>query len=74
MQELHGSVGPRKFMIAKSGDTESLPRAYTCFNKLDLPEYSDFCTARVGSYYSLIGIKGLVHETYIVLQLGSFQY
>uniref|UniRef100_A0A914CD15 HECT-type E3 ubiquitin transferase n=3 Tax=Acrobeloides nanus TaxID=290746 RepID=A0A914CD15_9BILA len=36
---LRGSNGPRKFTIEKWGHEESLPRAHTCFNRLDLPAY-----------------------------------
>ncbi|XP_005106125.1 E3 ubiquitin-protein ligase HECW2 [Aplysia californica] len=37
---LRGSNGPRKFCIEKWGKVTSLPRAHTCFNRLDLPPYS----------------------------------
>ncbi|XP_046390125.1 E3 ubiquitin-protein ligase HECW2-like [Ischnura elegans] len=36
---LRGSTGPRKFCIEKWGKPDSLPRAHTCFNRLDLPPY-----------------------------------
>ncbi|KOC65184.1 E3 ubiquitin-protein ligase HECW2 [Habropoda laboriosa] len=36
---LRGSTGPRKFCIEKWGRPNSLPRAHTCFNRLDLPPY-----------------------------------
>ncbi|CAH1994341.1 unnamed protein product [Acanthoscelides obtectus] len=36
---LRGSVGPRKFCVEKWGRPNSLPRAHTCFNRLDLPPY-----------------------------------
>ncbi|KAB7502377.1 E3 ubiquitin-protein ligase HECW2 [Armadillidium nasatum] len=36
---LRGSNGPRKFCIEKWGKPSSLPRAHTCFNRLDLPPY-----------------------------------
>ncbi|XP_075237322.1 hecw ubiquitin protein ligase isoform X2 [Lycorma delicatula] len=36
---LRGSTGPRKFSIEKWGKPNSLPRAHTCFNRLDLPPY-----------------------------------
>lgn len=39
---LRGSNGPRKFCIERWGTRESLPRAHTCFNRLDLPPYSSF--------------------------------
>lgn len=37
---LRGSTGPRKFCIEKWGKTNALPRAHTCFNRLDLPPYA----------------------------------
>ncbi|KAL7745323.1 hypothetical protein ACLKA6_015344 [Drosophila palustris] len=36
---LRGSTGPRRFCIEKWGKPNSLPRAHTCFNRLDLPPY-----------------------------------
>uniref|UniRef100_A0A915BKB0 E3 ubiquitin-protein ligase n=1 Tax=Parascaris univalens TaxID=6257 RepID=A0A915BKB0_PARUN len=36
---LRGSNGPKKFTIEKWGSEDSLPRAHTCFNRLDLPPY-----------------------------------
>ncbi|XP_065060296.1 E3 ubiquitin-protein ligase NEDD4-like isoform X2 [Rhopilema esculentum] len=40
--ELYGSNGPQKFTIERWGDTHSLPRAHTCFNRLDLPPYTSY--------------------------------
>jgi len=38
---LVGMRGPQKFSIHRAGgSTERLPTAHTCFNQLDLPEYS----------------------------------
>lgn len=39
---LRGSIGPRKFCIEKWGKPNSLPRAHTCFNRLDLPPYPTY--------------------------------
>ncbi|XP_060064691.1 E3 ubiquitin-protein ligase HECW2-like [Ylistrum balloti] len=39
---LRGSNGPRKFCIEKWSRITSLPRAHTCFNRLDLPSYTSF--------------------------------
>jgi hypothetical protein len=39
---LRGSNGPRRFCIEKWGRISSLPRAHTCFNRLDLPPYTSF--------------------------------
>ncbi|CAI4230788.1 unnamed protein product [Auanema sp. JU1783] len=36
---LRGSNGLKRFTIEKWGDELSLPRAHTCFNRLDLPSY-----------------------------------
>lgn len=36
---LRGSTGPRRFCIERWGRVDSLPRAHTCFNRLDLPPY-----------------------------------
>ncbi|XP_078488534.1 E3 ubiquitin-protein ligase NEDD4-like [Ciona intestinalis] len=40
--ELWGSNGPQLFTIEKWGTPEKLPRAHTCFNRLDLPPYKSF--------------------------------
>ena len=40
--ELQGSNGPQKFTIERWGTTDKLPRAHTCFNRLDLPPYTSF--------------------------------
>ncbi|PPQ70016.1 hypothetical protein CVT26_013304 [Gymnopilus dilepis] len=41
-KDLQGSDGPRRFTIEKSGDPSGLPRSHTCFNRLDLPPYTDY--------------------------------
>uniref|UniRef100_A0A914GXI2 HECT-type E3 ubiquitin transferase n=1 Tax=Globodera rostochiensis TaxID=31243 RepID=A0A914GXI2_GLORO len=38
---LRGSDGPKRFCIERWGAENSLPRAHTCFNRLDLPPYRD---------------------------------
>lgn len=40
--ELYGSNGPCKFGIAMRGDVIDLPRAHTCFNRIDLPPYTSY--------------------------------
>ncbi|KAG8440449.1 hypothetical protein GDO86_006267 [Hymenochirus boettgeri] len=40
--ELYGSNGPQLFTVEKWGTAEKLPRAHTCFNRLDLPPYESF--------------------------------
>lgn len=41
-KELYGSNGPQLFTIEKWGTPDSLPRAHTCFNRIDLPPYRRF--------------------------------
>ncbi|CAG9534504.1 unnamed protein product [Cercopithifilaria johnstoni] len=41
-RELYGSNGPQKFTIERWGSTDMLPRAHTCFNRIDLPPYTNF--------------------------------
>ncbi|KAM6987025.1 E3 ubiquitin-protein ligase NEDD4-like [Aplochiton taeniatus] len=40
--ELYGSNGPQLFTIEQWGTPDKLPRAHTCFNRLDLPTYDTF--------------------------------
>ncbi|XP_076139891.1 E3 ubiquitin-protein ligase NEDD4-like isoform X13 [Alosa pseudoharengus] len=40
--ELYGSNGPQLFTIEQWGTPDKLPRAHTCFNRLDLPAYDTF--------------------------------
>ncbi|KAM9839604.1 E3 ubiquitin-protein ligase HECW1 [Aulostomus maculatus] len=39
---LRGSNGLRRFCIEKWGKVTALPRAHTCFNRLDLPPYPSY--------------------------------
>lgn len=39
-KDLQGSDGPRRFTIEKAGEPTHLPKAHTCFNRLDLPPYA----------------------------------
>ena len=41
-KDLQGSDGPRKFTLERVPGSESLPKAHTCFNRLDLPDYGSF--------------------------------
>ncbi|KAJ2161410.1 hypothetical protein GGF46_001505 [Coemansia sp. RSA 552] len=43
-KDLQGSDGPRRFTIEKSGDVVALPKSHTCFNRIDLPPYTDYDT------------------------------
>jgi len=45
-KELQGSDGPRLFTIELLGGPDSLPRAHTCFNRIDLPQYRSFVELR----------------------------
>jgi len=41
--ELQGVQGVQRFSIHKAyGDTDRLPQAHTCFNQIDLPQYSSY--------------------------------
>ncbi|XP_038606125.1 E3 ubiquitin-protein ligase NEDD4 isoform X2 [Tachyglossus aculeatus] len=40
--ELYGSNGPQFFTVEQWGSPDKLPRAHTCFNRLDLPPYESF--------------------------------
>jgi len=40
-KDLQGSDGPRRFTIEKAGEMTNLPKAHTCFNRLDLPPYKN---------------------------------
>ncbi|KAI8338086.1 E3 ubiquitin-protein ligase RSP5 [Chlamydoabsidia padenii] len=41
-KDLQGSDGPRRFTIEKSGDAGGLPKAHTCFNRIDMPVYREY--------------------------------
>eukprot|EP00835_Amoeboradix_gromovi_P006009 NODE_637_length_5728_cov_0.215669.p1 type:complete len:678 gc:universal NODE_637_length_5728_cov_0.215669:3102-1069(-) len=41
-KDLQGSDGPRKFTLERVKDETALPKAHTCFNRIDLPNYSSF--------------------------------
>ncbi|GMT07506.1 hypothetical protein PENTCL1PPCAC_29680, partial [Pristionchus entomophagus] len=41
-RELYGSTGLQQFTIELWGNETQLPRAHTCFNRLDLPPYSSY--------------------------------
>ncbi|KAJ1962566.1 hypothetical protein IWQ62_003485 [Dispira parvispora] len=43
-KDLQGSDGPRRFTIEKSGEVSQLPKSHTCFNRIDLPPYTDYET------------------------------
>ncbi|KAI8891017.1 HECT-domain-containing protein [Backusella circina FSU 941] len=41
-KDLQGSDGPRRFTIEKSGEVSQLPKAHTCFNRIDMPPYKSY--------------------------------
>lgn len=41
-RDLYGSTGLQQFTIELWGNETQLPRAHTCFNRLDLPPYSSY--------------------------------
>ncbi|PHH84635.1 hypothetical protein CDD83_1622 [Cordyceps sp. RAO-2017] len=43
-KDLQGSDGPRRFTIEKAGEVVNLPKAHTCFNRIDLPPYKNMET------------------------------
>lgn len=45
-KDLQGSDGPRRFTIEKAGESTQLPKSHTCFNRVDLPPYTDYETMK----------------------------
>ncbi|KAK6461152.1 hypothetical protein DFJ63DRAFT_308085 [Scheffersomyces coipomensis] len=45
-KDLQGSDGPRRFTIEKAGESNQLPKSHTCFNRVDLPPYTDYESLR----------------------------
>ncbi|KAG1585007.1 hypothetical protein G6F48_007537 [Rhizopus delemar] len=43
-KDLQGSDGPRRFTIEKSGEVTQLPKAHTCFNRINMPPYTSYET------------------------------
>ncbi|CDS12341.1 Putative E3 ubiquitin-protein ligase [Lichtheimia ramosa] len=41
-KDLQGSDGPRRFTIEKAGEVTQLPKAHTCFNRIDMPPYKSY--------------------------------
>lgn len=41
-KDLQGSDGPRRFTIEKAGEPNQLPKSHTCFNRVDLPSYTNY--------------------------------
>uniref|UniRef100_A0A8C4F3K8 E3 ubiquitin-protein ligase n=1 Tax=Dicentrarchus labrax TaxID=13489 RepID=A0A8C4F3K8_DICLA len=56
--ELYGSNGPQLFTIEQWGTREKLPRAHTCFNRLDLPPYESFEELREKLHIAIENAQG----------------
>ncbi|XP_069767013.1 E3 ubiquitin-protein ligase NEDD4-like isoform X4 [Narcine bancroftii] len=56
--ELYGSNGPQLFTIEQWGTSEKLPRAHTCFNRLDLPPYESFEELREKLHLAIENTEG----------------
>lgn len=56
--ELWGSNGPQLFTIEKWGTPEKLPRAHTCFNRLDLPPYKSLDELRKKMHQAIENTHG----------------
>eukprot|EP00834_Sanchytrium_tribonematis_P001242 NODE_29_length_37665_cov_1.081563.p3 type:complete len:678 gc:universal NODE_29_length_37665_cov_1.081563:28230-30263(+) len=41
-KDLQGSDGPRKFTLERTDQITALPKAHTCFNRIDLPNYKSY--------------------------------
>uniref|UniRef100_A0A8C9TZK5 E3 ubiquitin-protein ligase n=1 Tax=Scleropages formosus TaxID=113540 RepID=A0A8C9TZK5_SCLFO len=56
--ELYGSNGPQLFTIEQWGTRDKLPRAHTCFNRLDLPPYESFEELREKLHFVIENAQG----------------
>ncbi|KAJ8343542.1 hypothetical protein SKAU_G00308710 [Synaphobranchus kaupii] len=56
--ELYGSNGPQLFTIEQWGTPDKLPRAHTCFNRLDLPPYKTFEELREKLHIAIENAQG----------------
>ncbi|XP_039539861.1 E3 ubiquitin-protein ligase NEDD4a isoform X1 [Pimephales promelas] len=56
--ELYGSNGPQLFTIEQWGTRDKLPRAHTCFNRLDLPPYESFDELREKMHMAIENAQG----------------
>jgi len=57
-QELYGSNGPQLFTIEKWGTAKQLPRAHTCFNRVDLPPYPTYADLRAKLLVAIENAEG----------------
>lgn len=58
-KDLQGSDGPRRFTIEKAGEPTHLPKAHTCFNRLDLPPYTSIEQLEQRLTFALENTSGL---------------
>lgn len=56
--ELYGSNGPQLFTIEQWGTRDKIPRAHTCFNRLDLPPYESFEELREKLHIAIENAQG----------------
>nr|QHH25943.1 NEDD4-like E3 ubiquitin-protein ligase [Dugesia japonica] len=61
-RELMGSNGPQKFCIEKIGKESWLPRSHTCFNRLDLPPYTNYEQMKEKLTYAIMETEGFGQE------------
>jgi E3 ubiquitin-protein ligase NEDD4 len=61
-RELHGSDGPRRFTVERTGSVDSLPKSHTCFNRLDLPAYSSYAQLHSKLTYAIEETVGFATE------------
>lgn len=57
-KELYGSNGPQLFTIERWGTPENFPRAHTCFNRLDLPQYESYANLKDKLVKAIEGSQG----------------
>lgn len=52
-QALYGSDGPQKFTVDRLSDAAKLPKAHTCFNRIDIPQYPSKSVLKKKLMYAL---------------------
>ncbi|BFZ57415.1 hypothetical protein PYCC9005_004467 [Savitreella phatthalungensis] len=61
-KDLQGSDGPRRFTIERAGEITQLPKAHTCFNRIDLPPYTSYEELEKKLTYSVDETMGFGQE------------
>ena len=61
-KDLQGSDGPRRFTIERAGEVTQLPKAHTCFNRIDLPPYTSYDELEKKLTYSVDETMGFGQE------------